>query len=87
MDKGLYLNAIATYILPNFIYNNLAKEFVVGYNSNGYPVYDTDKAYEVLSNVEELKIFDDNYDELHELVEHGRIREAISIAKRKQQAT
>ena len=87
MDKGLYLNAIAKEVLPIFIYRHLAKQFIVYHDNSNRPVYDANKAYEILSGVERLKVFDDNYDDLHELVENGRTREAIRIARRKQQTT
>lgn len=86
MDKGLLLGFIANSVLPENKYKKLTTKFTKGFN-NGTAVYDTQKMYEVLSKVEQLKPYLKDLDEIIYLVEHGRINEARSIIEGKQQDT
>lgn len=84
MDKGLYLGLIANKILPKSEYKKLTAKFTKG-TSNGVPLYDINKMYKVLSKVEKLKPYVECYDEVKDLIEHGRIDEARKIVEGKQQ--
>lgn len=84
MNKSIYLGIIANKILPKSEYKKLTAKFTKG-TRNGVPLYDETKMYKVLSKVDELKPYNDNYDKIKDLVEHGRINEARSIIERKQQ--
>jgi len=84
MNKGLYLCLIANKILPKSEYKKLTAKFTKG-TSNGVPLYNINKMYKVLSKVEELKPYVECYDEVKDLIEHGRIDEARKIVEGKQQ--
>ena len=85
MDKGLILGFIANRVLPKSEYKRLTSKFTKGHQ-NGIAVYDTAKMYKVLSKVEQLKPYVDDFDKLDYLIEHGRLNEARSIIEGKQQA-
>lgn len=86
MNKGLYLGLIANQILPKSDYKKLTAKFTKG-TRNGVPLYDETKMYKVLSKVDELKPYNDNYDKIKNLVEHGKFDEARKVVEGAKQTT